>query len=172
MGSPKQLARLGSETLLERAARIAVEAGLDPVIGVLPANLSIEPLPKGMISVVNHDAAEGMASSIRAGLHALMVSSASIPGAIILVCDQPAVTAEHLRKVAEGGREIVASAYAGRKGVPAYFPVTAFDALLTLHGDAGARDLLQGARAIELRNGDLDIDTFPDLDRARKLFPN
>jgi CTP:molybdopterin cytidylyltransferase MocA len=47
-GSPKQLIRLGEETLFERTVRIAVEAGLDPVYGVVSANLP--PALSGLLS--------------------------------------------------------------------------------------------------------------------------
>jgi molybdenum cofactor cytidylyltransferase len=170
LGVPKQLVRLGPETLLERAVRVALEADLNPVFGILPPDLMIEPTPAGMIRIVNRESAEGMASSIRAGLRALAASGTAVSGAIILACDQPAVTARHLRELATGVDDIVASAYSGRKGVPAYFPAAAFEELLALRGDVGARELLKTARTIPLPDGDLDVDTIQDLDRARKLY--
>ncbi len=139
LDTPKQLVRLGAETLLERAVRVALEAGLDPVYGVVPADLFGNDRPDRS-------------------------------GAVVLACDQPAVTAGHLRELASGGDDLVASSYAGRKGIPAYFPRAAFAALLALRGDVGARALLQDARAIPLADGELDIDTMEDLDRARKLY--
>jgi molybdenum cofactor cytidylyltransferase len=170
LGTPKQLVRLGDETLLERTVRVALEAGLNPVLGVVSPDLLIKPEPSGMTRVINREAAEGMASSIRAGLRALDSNSSIVSGAIILACDQPAVTALHLRELANGAGDVVASAYSGRKGVPAYFPRTVFEALLALHGDLGARDLIQNARAVPLPDGDLDVDTIEDLNRARKLY--
>ncbi len=170
LGRPKQLVRLGAETLLARTVRVAIEAGLSPVLGVVRADLSIEAAPAGMVRVVNQQAAEGMASSIRAGLRTLADGGAKVCGVLILACDQPAVTAEHLRQLAYGGTEVMASAYAGRKGIPAYFPEAVFEALLALRGDLGARDLLQSARAIHLPGGELDIDTIEDLDQARRLY--
>jgi molybdenum cofactor cytidylyltransferase len=86
-----------------------------------------------------------------------------------MTCDQPAVTVRHLRLVASTA-EVKASQYAGRKGVPAYFPAKYFDKLMALHGDAGARELLVDARCEELVGGELDVDTVGDLERARKLF--
>jgi molybdenum cofactor cytidylyltransferase len=170
LGTPKQLVRLGKETLLERTVRVAREAELHPVFGVIPPDLLIDRLPIGMTQVVNHQAAEGMASSIRAGLQAL-AEIVTIQGAVILACDQPAVTAVHLRQLASGVDEVVASAYSGRKGIPAYFPKAVFEALLALRGDLGARHLIQNARAVPLTGGDLDVDTVGELDRARDLYP-
>jgi molybdenum cofactor cytidylyltransferase len=171
LGQPKQSVRLGaerdSETLLERTVRIAHSADLEPVFVVLSSNHSIMLDTRARI-LVNQAAAEGMASSIRTGVAAAV--PAELEGIIILACDQPAVTEEHLRALAGSGDETVASAYAGRKGVPAYFPRSAFPGLMELHGDIGAREMLRDARAIPLNNGDLDIDTAEDLKRARQLY--
>jgi molybdenum cofactor cytidylyltransferase len=169
LGSPKQLARLGAETLLERAVRIALEAEINPVYGVVAADLSIESAPSELIRVVNQEVAEGIASSIRAGLRALGHADSAL-SVVILACDQPAVTARHLRELANGGSDVVASAYSGRKGVPAYFPKAVFETLLNLCGDLGARNLLQNARALPLPGGELDVDTVEELERARKLY--
>jgi len=118
--------------------------------------------------VLNGEAGEGMAASIRAGVRAL---GGEVAGVVVMTCDQPAVSAAHLRGLAEGaGEVVVASAYAGRRGVPAYFPARVFGALMKLRGDAGARELLRGARAIALPDGELDVDTEEVLARARVLF--
>jgi CTP:molybdopterin cytidylyltransferase MocA len=127
-------------------------------------------LDGGAVFLVNAEAAEGMASSIRSGIAA--AASAGVDGVIILACDQPAVTVEHLRALGGNGGEIVASRYAGRNGVPAYFPRSAFPNLMKLSGDVGARQMLRHARAIELKQGELDIDTPEDLKRARELYAN
>ena len=171
LGMAKQLVRLGAETLLERTVRVAREAGLQPIIAVIPANLPIARIPAGVTHVVNQNAAEGMASSIRVGVSALSAFEGTISGAVVLACDQPAVTAAHLRALAKQADLVVASAYAGRKGIPAYFPKRNFDLLLGLQGDQGARAVLQQSTAIALPLGEVDIDTIEDLQQARQLFP-
>ncbi len=167
LGEPKQNVRLGSETLLERSIRIAEQADLHPVFAVVSLAVSTKLITQASI-LLNQEAAEGMASSIRIGVAAAMAVGAE--AVIILACDQPFVTAEHLRQLAQSGDEIVASAYAGRKGVPAYFPAKAFESLLELRGDSGAREMLRETRAIALKKGELDIDTAEDLKRARELY--
>ncbi len=169
-GSAKQLIRLGGETLLERVVRVAFEAELYPIYGVVSADLALETVPRRMIPIVNHEAIEGMASSIRCGVQALENADASSSGVIILACDQPAVTVEHLQKLALGGLDVLASAYAGGKGIPAYFPAGMFGELLVLRGDKGARELVKEARSVDLEGGELDVDTVEDLDRARQLY--
>ena len=172
LGEPKQSVRLGGqtgETLLERAVRVAKQAGLEPVWVVVASGHSVT-AGDGTVLLLNSEAAEGLASSIRTGIAAAI--SAELDGVVILACDQPAVTAEHLRALDGSRDETVASAYAGRKGVPAYFPRREFKALMELRGDIGAREILREARAIPLEKGEIDIDTAEDLKRARELFPD
>ena len=169
LGHPKQLVELGGETLLERSVRICAEAALSPVFLVLPPGRpDLIPTSTACTPVVNPAHAEGIAASIRAGISAAQAASST--GAVILACDQPAVTPAHLRRLASTPARVTASRYVGRHGVPAYFPASTFDQLLDLHGDYGARHLLCSADALDLPDGDLDIDTPAELTRARALF--
>jgi len=168
LGEPKQLLMLGGETLLERAVRVAREAGCSPVVVVLGASAaSIQAVCDfgDAVVVVNDGWAEGMGSSVRTGVGALL----DVDACVVMTCDMPAVTASHLRALMASG-EVTASSYAGRRGVPAYFPAGAFQSLLELRGDAGAKDLLRSAHFVELVGGELDVDTTTDLARARELF--
>jgi CTP:molybdopterin cytidylyltransferase MocA len=168
LGEAKQLVRLGAENLLERAVRVARDAECSPVVVVLGASAALIQARCGLddaVIVVNHDWAEGMGSSIPVGVGVLR----DVDGCVVMTCDMPAVTAEHLRGLMASG-ELTASSYAGRRGVPAYFPVASFSLLMELHGDVGARDLLRSARCVELSGGELDVDTEKDLARARELF--
>ena len=170
-GRLKQTEFLGEETLLARAVRVAREAALGPVRVVLrqgdEATLRVaEELSCDV--VFNAEADEGIASSVRAGVGAVASISAAV---VLMTCDQPAVTAAHLRRLAEhGGEAAVASRYGGRCGVPAWFSARLFAELLALRGDQGARDLLQHAPTVELPGGELDIDTPGDLDAAKMRF--
>ena len=172
LGEPKQLALVGGERLLERAVRVAGEAGCAPVVVVLGARAAeIEQACglEGARVLRNADWAEGMASSIRVGVAAL---TGSVDAVVVLGCDQPAVTPEHLRALMAGvaAGSVTASAYAGRRGIPACFAADAFVELLALTGDKGARDLLQTARAVELVDGELDVDTVESLSEARARY--
>lgn len=167
MGSLKQLEMLGDETLLQRAVRIARQAGCDPVIVVVGAEAEQvqKSLASDVVMVINDIWQEGMGSSVRAGVDACVDSA---EGVVMMTCDQPAVTAAHLRLLMAGG-ELKASRYAGRNGVPAFFPRRHFADLTALNGDVGARDLLRLADAVTLEGGELDVDTPADLARARML---
>jgi CTP:molybdopterin cytidylyltransferase MocA len=168
LGEPKQLVVIGGETLLDRAVRAAREAGCSPVVVVLGAEAEriAERCELGdAVVVVNPEWKEGMASSIHVGVGAV----GGADGVVLMTCDQPAVTAEHLLVLVASG-EVTASAYAGRQGVPAYFPAAAFAELLELRGDAGARELLRQAPTVELVGGELDVDTAADRAAAERLF--
>jgi molybdenum cofactor cytidylyltransferase len=170
MGRPKQLLKLGGEYLLERAVRTARQAGFSPIVVVLGAaekeirtacNLS-------KTSIVSHSKwGEGMGTSIATGMRA--ITEVDVAGVIVMTCDMPAVTTDHLRRLAASG-DITGSTYGDRNGVPAYFPRSVFAELLELSGDKGARDLLCSKNAVELRQGNLDIDTPEDWSAARERF--
>jgi molybdenum cofactor cytidylyltransferase len=167
LGEPKQLVRLGDENLLERAVRVAREAGCGPVVVVLGASAQVicSQCSLGDVRVlVNEGWEEGMASSIRLGVGDL----SRVDGCVVIACDQPAVTVEHLSRLI--GNEVRASRYAGRNGIPAFFPAAEFGDLMGLRGDKGARELLAGAGFVELEGGELDVDTVGDLVRVRELF--
>jgi CTP:molybdopterin cytidylyltransferase MocA len=172
LGHPKQLVELAGERLLERAVRTAREAGCSPVVVVLGAAYE-DILGRSQLGdavpVINAEWAEGMASSIRFGVRTLGFVAKDAQGAVLLACDQPAVTPAHLRALMASG-EVTASAYAERRGVPAYFPASAFAVLMELRGDQGARELLHDAKAIDLPSGETDIDTLADVAAAERLF--
>ena len=154
LGEPKQLVFLGGETLLERAARVAKDAGLQPIYVVVSGGHDVDfgvGKMDGCTPLFNAGAVAGRASSIRVGVGA--AAEAGVDGVVVMACDQPAVSAGHLRELMSGGVEVVASVYAGRRGVPAYFPASAFKELMELRGDVGARELLRGARSVELPGG-------------------
>jgi CTP:molybdopterin cytidylyltransferase MocA len=166
LGRAKQTVVLNGETLVERAVRVAMEAGLSPVIVVVRPDADFVDRLRGCRVVVNAEAAEGMASSIRCGVAAAEEVRAS--GVVVMTCDQVRLTAEHLRElVAEPGR-LTGSRYAGRVGIPAYFPAAAFGELMELHGDVGARELLRGAASVTAEELSVDVDTEEDLERAQR----
>ena len=168
LGHPKQLVRLGNETLLDRSVRIAREAGCEPVVVVLGASEDQirDQCRLQDVLIVSHPAwAEGMGTTLSRGVQAFE----DVQGILVMTCDMPAVTADHLRTLV-ASEQVAASSYGGRNGVPAYFPRDQFPKLLELKGDIGARELLQFAQGVELPGGELDIDTSDDLAKARSIF--
>jgi molybdenum cofactor cytidylyltransferase len=175
LGRPKQLLRWNGETLLNRVIRLAAEVGAEPVIAVLGAGFSaihasIE--SRSVIAVHNDQWRQGMGRSIEAGMRALEVCAPDAEGVLLMGCDQPRLTADHLRGLMEaaashGTETIAASEYAGVYGVPAVFPRQAFADLRALRGEKGARAVIERApcpvHAVPFAGGDVDIDRPEDL---------
>ena len=167
MGGPKALLVLDGETLLQRAIRVAKAAGCDPVLAVV-GDWDPGPLAGRVCAIPNLEAAEGMASSIRAGIAAL---PPDLEGALILTVDQPAVDAGLLRKLlalaAEDPTRPAACAYGDSLGIPAILPRRLFPDLLALRGDRGAKAILlrENAATLPFPEGEADLDTPGDLAR-------
>lgn len=165
LGQPKQLILFESETLLDRTIRTAREASCAPVVVILGANADLIQQQCNLSDTTilrNAKWQEGMASSLRLGIQSIPDAEA----AMILTCDMPAITPEHLRVLAASGT-LKASRYANRTAVPAFFPRALFPQLLALTGDQGARAILAEAPSIDLPGGELDLDTPEDLARLR-----
>jgi molybdenum cofactor cytidylyltransferase len=153
LGMPKQDVVFEGETLLQRAERMAREVA-DDVIVVTPK--------------INPDAAEGIASSIRAGVR-LAGSNSRI---LIMLCDQPLITVEHLRELIAIDAPIVATGYAGIAGVPAVFAPELASELLALRGDRGARVVIEAhsevTHVVAFEDASVDIDSEGDMRKLTK----
>ncbi|WP_348264485.1 nucleotidyltransferase family protein [Telmatobacter sp. DSM 110680] len=176
LGEPKQLILIDGEPLLQRAIRCATEAGASPVFVVLGAHRdlienSID-FNKTKI-VVNNEWEEGLSSSIRTGVKTAQAEAPTAEGLLLMTCDQPRVTAEHLHRLilmsyAQSAPTAIVSTYGGTRGIPAIFPRQAVCDLMGLHGDKGARALLAKPPwpviSIPLAGGEIDIDSPEDLE--------
>ena len=178
MGTPKQLLELGGQPLLVRAVAAALASPAWPVVVVLGANAEqIRPAlaPYPVLVTENPAWAEGMASSIRAGVSTLQQFSRHLDGAVIALCDQPAfspaVIAELVAVQRQTGRSIVAARYAQRHGAPALFLREHFPTLASLTGEEGARALLndhpERVASVDLPALAVDLDTPADVAAAK-----
>ncbi|HJW42979.1 MAG TPA: nucleotidyltransferase family protein [Geothrix sp.] len=174
MGGPKARLVLAGQTLLQRAIQITRAAGCDPVFAVVRdevdgAASDVQDVPVRLI--LNSEAAEGMASSIRRGVAAL---PPEVEAVLLMTVDQPAVDAALLRDLlALAAREPsrpAACAYAGTLGIPAVLPRRLFPDLLALRGDRGAKAILlrEQAAPLPFPEGAQDLDTPEDLAPFRR----
>ena len=177
LGQPKQLLVFNGETLMARALRLASEAGMAPVFAVLGAQhelISSSVDLSDAVVVINKDWLQGISTSIVTGLRAVAEQAPESKGVLLLGCDQPRLSLNHLRELARAfsehnGEAIVASEYKGTRGIPAIFPQSAFSGLLMLRGDRGARALIESAPcpvvSVCFEGGELDIDSPQDLEQ-------
>jgi len=179
LGTPKQLIRFRGRSLLAHAIHVAVAAGFRPVVVVVGAHADrirqAVALPAGVCWVENPRWPEGMSTSVRTGLAALVEAAPSVAGALLMACDQPYVSASLLRRMAAAyrrtGAAVVACAYGGTLGVPALFDRSLFPELQALEGDRGAKSViarhLDRTVQVPFPRGVIDVDT--PADRARLL---
>jgi CTP:molybdopterin cytidylyltransferase MocA len=170
-GSPKQLARIGDRPLLplavSRAVQIAGHA-VTVVLGAYAAELTQALRHANVSLVINRQWREGMASSIRAGMAQV---PGSADGVLLMLADQPDVTHDDLARLVAAWRRqtesLAAASYGGVIGAPAIFPRACFAELLQLHGDRGARSVLQRHLdrlvRVTMPSAAIDIDTPEDL---------
>jgi len=177
LGRPKQLVEFRGEPLVRRATRAAVEAMLEPVVVVIaPAAEAVRAAVAGLpVEVVENPLwASGMASSLRAGVARVRALAPAAAGVTLIACDQPLVDAAHLQQLLaerrRTGRPVVASEYAGVRGVPVLMGAEILDEVGALEGDTGARDIVRRdparVAAVPFPGGELDVDTAADLARA------
>ncbi len=146
MGQPKQLLPVGGRPMVRLVTEAAVSAGLAQIVVVIGAHAeavraALAGLPVGL--VLNEAWADGLSSSVRAGLRAL---DPGTQAALLVLGDQPALTADLLRLLVDRylatGAPIVAPFYEGQRGNPVLFDRALFSELSTVEGDSGGRILI------------------------------
>jgi molybdenum cofactor cytidylyltransferase len=177
MGRAKQLLPYRDTTLLRHAVGVALESRSGRVVVVIGSQaqkmrVELGDLPVDIVENLQWET--GMGSSIKAGMAALL--GVERPDAlVIMLCDQPGVTAALLDQMIEiheqQGPKVVASEYGEVAGVPALFDVSLFDELLHLDDWAGARVLIQRhaqlMSTIPFSQGTVDVDTPEEYERLR-----
>ncbi|HYI08781.1 MAG TPA: NTP transferase domain-containing protein [Thermoanaerobaculia bacterium] len=86
------------------------------------------------------------------------------------LCDQPLITSDHLRTLLATQAPIAATGYNGVAGAPAVFAADLRAELLALHGDRGARAVIEthrdSAAVVPFEEARVDLDTEQDLQAA------
>lgn len=173
-GATKQVARVRERTLVQHAIDALDGAGVRPLVLVLghdaDAVAAAAVLPPDAITVTNERWTEGQATSLAAGLAAVPESEASV----VLLADQPGISAEHVRALIDAFRSepspIVRLAFDDGPG-PALLARSIYADASALEGDTGARALI-AARPGEVREvrfagpAPRDVDTAEDLPKA------
>ncbi|MYW66715.1 NTP transferase domain-containing protein [Streptomyces sp. SID8379] len=177
-GRPKALLSHRGRPLVEHAAGVLRAGGCDPlhvVLGAAAGDVRERAVLDGCVVVENPDWADGMGSSLRAGLDSLAATDAT--AALVLLVDQPGIGEAAVARVRAAYRSpgsLVAAAYDGERGHPVLFGREHWAGIAaSASGDRGARAYLkEHAGAVELVEcGDIaeayDIDTEADLQHLR-----
>ncbi len=163
-GAP--MVRVVAEAVLASAARpvLAVTGHQADEVRAALAGLEVQ-------CVANPDFAQGLATSLKAGLRAV---PSDVDGVLVVLGDMPRVTSEHLERLtaafaASGGSAVIVPTHEGRRGNPVLWPRALFAEMLALDGDAGARRLL-ASHADRVREVELATDAiFLDVDTPEAL---
>jgi molybdenum cofactor cytidylyltransferase len=180
MGQPKQQLVYKDTTLLQRAIEAAKGVQAHALMVVLGANnqtILDDVDSKHLDIVINPDWEQGMSSSIKSGITALLTLYPKVDDVLMMLCDQPFVDTELLKELIEAkpptDDAIVACEYKNTIGVPVLFGKDWFADLQDLKGEDGAKKLLLSHQdkviAVPFDQGSIDIDTPDDY---RQLLNN
>ena len=124
-------------------ALTASPAGLETLAVVQPG-FAAQPVRPRCRFVVNPDHAEGMGSSLRAGVRA---APGDADAYLVALADMPRITpgviASLIACYAAAGKQIVVPVHRGRRGHPVMMSRELREPLLALTGDVGAREIIR-----------------------------
>jgi molybdenum cofactor cytidylyltransferase len=179
LGRNKLLLDVGGEALVRRCVRLAVAAGLDPVVVVVwhdAGRVAAELAEVPCRPVVNSDYASGQASSLRAGLAALPAGPSGPAAAVVVLADMPLVTPGMIAALVDRYRRsaarLVVSDYGGVSAPPTLYDRSLFPEASAMAGPGLARRLAarhpNATAAVSWPAEALaDLDDEGDLDRLR-----
>ncbi|MCA1262367.1 nucleotidyltransferase family protein, partial [Nitratireductor aquimarinus] len=127
----------------------------------------------GMAVAVNDAYAEGLSTSLKAGIAALPGEAA---GALVMLADMPEISTADLNRLVEafvkaGGNAVVRATHNGKRGNPVILPRALFAEVARLEGDTGARHVVEQELVgiVDVETGaaaHLDVDTPEALEKA------
>ncbi len=173
MGRSKPLVRLGDKPLLAHTLDALRASSVGDIIVVLGSEAGRirrgVPL-EGTRVVVNEDHADGMSSSVRAGL---MVAVPASRAFLIVLGDQPLVTTKTIDALVERHHavqaRVVIPTFRGTRGNPVLLDRSLAPEMATVRGDVGCRGVVaaHAAEVVEVPVDDpgilIDVDTVQDL---------
>ena len=150
MGSNKLLLDIGGESVLRRAARQALAGGLSPLLVVLGHDVERARRELDGLSchvVVNPDYAQGVNSSLRSGVAALL---AEVQATMVMLADMPFVTPEMIAGMIDRYRSteapLVISDYGGVNAPPMLYDRALFGELQMPSGEGCGRHVVKRHR--------------------------
>jgi molybdenum cofactor cytidylyltransferase len=174
MGYPKALLPLGTGVFLTRILDTIGEAGLTDTVVVLGNAAS---LIKSAVAayafrcVINPDPSRGQLSSIQMALSSL---ASAVDGCMVWPVDQPAVSTEVVRGLAElftkTRAPIVAPLCAEKRGHPVIFGRSVFNELLVASPESGAKSVVLRRRHETELLPTTDTSTIIDIDTPEDYF--
>ncbi len=177
-GQPKQLLDWRGEPFIRAIAKMAIEAGLAPVIVVTgayadPIETTIQDLPLQIVR--NNEWQSGQANSIQTGIRVLPDKTAA---AVFLLADQPQIRPNIIRALIDHHSTelfpiIAPLVLMEQRANPVLFDRDAFPDLMALKGDVGGRAIFSKHHVEYLPWHDdsllFDVDKPEDYPRMKEL---
>jgi len=172
LGTPKQLLMYKGKNLMQHTIDMTLTLGMDTfiVLGAYGEKILKQVNTYDAKIVENVEWNEGLSSSIRKGLEGVLNSNPNTEAVILVLCDQPFLSAEILRQILEKyhdtGLPIVHCHYGEASGPPTLFHRSMFPYLLELKGGQGAKKVVDRfsdqVALVDFPEGKWDIDTSED----------
>ena len=169
----KLSAPLGGIALIEWAAEAGRSIKAAHHFVVTGPDVLQQACPAGYAQLLNPDAGEGLASSLRVA--AREASKAGASAMLVLLGDMPLVRPSHLATLVatfaeDPTRPVFSHARGNAAQPPAILPSVLFPAIEALSGDSGARSIARAATLVEAPPDSLlDVDTPADLALCARL---
>ncbi|MBF0475542.1 MAG: nucleotidyltransferase family protein [Deltaproteobacteria bacterium] len=184
LGRPKQLVRIGGQSILSRIVSAALASDLDQVLVVLGYQAEevahdLSPLAGStrLKLVINPEFDRGMSSSLQAGLRQLPEETA---GVMVLLGDQPVIHPEAINRLIfaflNSDAPLCVPLVAGARVTPVIFGRSMFPHLEVLTGDVGGRNVVNQffhqAVKVDVTGwlDPADLDTEDDCNRLTELL--
>lgn len=177
-GRHKLLLMLNERSVLAHVIEAALASQAHPIVVILGheawkvrAVVATYIAQQDIIVIENPDYLQGMSTSMRVGIAALLEgksaqvgqrmgqdedeekseqSQIDVDSALIMLGDQPLITAQVIDSLISAwktsGKRIVASLYDGKRGSPTLFAASLFAELMEVSGDEGGRTVLERHR--------------------------
>jgi len=168
-GAPKQLHRVGGQTLVYRTAQLALASQLRQILVVTGfRGTEVAAALAGLaVEVVDNPGYRvGQAGSVKAGLARVEPEAEAV---LFIPCDLPNLEPEIIDVLiavfAESGGPIIVPTFAGRRMAPVLFDRSLFGEIAEITGDVGARQLFSKHEEDIVEVAFASSEPFQDLDR-------
>ena len=174
MGGPNKLLMLvDGKSLIRKTVETITEAGFREIVVVVGHQ---EPDVRAALAglsvrfVTNPDYAEGLSTSLKAGLWLLGTTTQA---ALVCLGDMPLLRADHLRRLVEGfdpenGKLIGVPTHNAKRGNPILWARQFFEDMRQVSGDTGARHLIGVHESLVYEVEFDDTAVLTDLDTAEQ----
>jgi molybdenum cofactor cytidylyltransferase len=181
LGQAKQLLPFGEYTMLNRIVDVALQSKIGNIYVVLGA--SYDEVKSSIVNssvhvIYNKNWANGLSTSIVAGVKEILQQAPTTQGILIMLADQVLILPTHINQVVQvflaENCDIVYADYKSDYGPPAIFGIKTFNELLSLEMDQGAKKLIKSdmykVASVIIQEGKYDIDTTSDYEQIKGLI--